>query len=171
MGSCAAIKKRIRERKQELSKKELKILLKEHEIIINNLENEKKEIIIDKNKLIEELETKNNTLQEQIIILENQVIQLSQKLKYNDFQRNIRIKFSLMNGSEYFINAKMYSKLYDDVFIQIISELDTSKDLDNLQFMYNGGVITKHFKNNDPVISLNPNEDEIAILIADVNKL
>ena len=164
-------KKKLRERKQELSKKELKILLKEHEKIINNLENEKKEIIIDKNKLIEELETKNNTLQEQIIILENQVIQLSQKLKYNDFQRNIRIKFSLMNGSEYFINAKMYSKLYDDVFIQIISELDTSKDLDNLQFMYNGGVITKHFKNNDPVISLNPNKDEIAIVIADVNKL
>ena len=96
---------------------------------------------------------------------------MSQKLKYNDFQRNIRIKFSLMNGSEYFINAKMYSKLYDDVFIQIISELDTSKDLDNLQFIYNGGIITKHFKNNDPVISLNPNEDEIAILIADVNKL
>ena len=41
MGSCAAIKQRFRERKQELSKKELKILLKEHEIIINNLENEK----------------------------------------------------------------------------------------------------------------------------------
>ena len=41
-------KKRIRERKQELSKKELKILLKEHEIIINNLENEKKRLLLIK---------------------------------------------------------------------------------------------------------------------------
>ena len=169
MGACAAIKNIYIKKKNELSKKEMKNLLIENSKIITNLENEKRDIIIKKNMLIQELETKNRVLEENIVFLKNKVNELSQKLKFN-FQKDIKIKFVLWTGREAITNAKIYSKLYDDVFKKIISELDITKDLDNFQFICNGSVITEHFKNNDPVIILNPN-DEIAIMIVDMKNL
>ena len=159
------------------------------QIDVNNLKQENQKLIQEKNGLIqknEELIQINKNLYMEIQNLKNIINSMPNEFKKNciinknndfgniggniDYNENILIKFVLLNTNKYFINTKISSKLYSDVFMELSSQLKNNSDYEfnKLQFVYEGNAITDYFLNDQPVSVLNPKE-KITILIINSN--
>ena len=159
------------------------------QIDVNNLKQENQKLIQEKNGLIqknEELIQINKNLYMEIKNFKNIINSMPNEFKKNciinknndfgniggniDYNENILIKFVLLNTNKYFINTKISSKLYSDVFMELSSQLKNNSDYEfnKLQFVYEGNAITDYFLNDQPVSVLNPKE-KITILIINSN--